>query len=192
VYPLRRKQNRVWSSFPLLPVLLWDEVAVYEHDEVPDHREEEPGDEEGGGEVEEDPAPAQVDHRCKKVFEISEKKTNKKILKLHTSFTLKSHSCIFRSTAIQISRTIPTCTLMTKKIREKYMLCLFQGMAGLCRDTFKLGVPLYPVPNRNSLPNVCKLISHSFSTVHILLVLLTLGETTSIRPSSTTDDLSQD
>jgi hypothetical protein len=64
----------MWSSFPLLPVLLCDEVAVYEHDEVPDHREEEPGDEEGGGEIEEDPAPAQVDHRCEKILQVPEKK----------------------------------------------------------------------------------------------------------------------
>ncbi len=51
---------------------------MYEHDEVPDHREEEPGDEEGGGEVEEDPAPAQVNHRCEKILEISEKEQIKK------------------------------------------------------------------------------------------------------------------
>jgi hypothetical protein len=51
---------------------------VYEHDEVPDHREEEPGDEEGGGEVEEDPAPAQVDHRCEKILQVPEKEKTKK------------------------------------------------------------------------------------------------------------------
>jgi hypothetical protein len=49
---------------------------------------------------------------------------------------------------------------------------LYQGMAGLCRYPFVLGlhrVTLYPVPN------VCKLISHSFSTVvYILLLLITL------------------
>ncbi len=51
---------------------------MYEHDEVPDHREEEPGDEEGGGEVEEDPPPAQVDHRCEKIFEVPEEEQTKK------------------------------------------------------------------------------------------------------------------
>ncbi len=74
------KQKGFFKSvriFPLLPVLLWDEVAVYKHDEIPDDREEEPGDEEGGGEVEEDPAPAQVDHGCEKVLEVSKKKKKK-------------------------------------------------------------------------------------------------------------------
>ncbi len=65
---------------------------MYEHDKIPDHREEEPRDEEGGSEVEEDPTPAQVDHGCEKVLEISEKEQTKNILKLLPIITSKSYS----------------------------------------------------------------------------------------------------
>ena len=47
---------------------------MVDDDEVPDDREDEPGEEEGGGEPQQRPRPGKVDHRDKEVLQVPEQR----------------------------------------------------------------------------------------------------------------------